>query len=151
MNYQRDFKVIAASLLELEALFHSFYHIESPLPKDRSTSIRRYQVLKLLEQNKSMNLTELCERFNIRKNTCSELLDRMIKDSLVDRTPSQEDRRKIFFSVAKKGKEVIGEFEELLLKSISGLFKEIPDEETSEFVKALETVIAMAKKLKKHP
>lgn len=132
-------------------MFHGIYSIESPLQKERRTSIRRYQLLKILEEKGRENLTGLCSYFHMRKNSCSELLDRMIKDKLVQRTPSTEDRRKIYFHLTERGKQLITESENLFLERISALFKDLSDIELEEFIAALETIVGIARKLNLAP
>ena len=147
MNYLKDLQATAVHLLELEFLFHGIFNVDVSQDKDKVTSIKRYKVLKVIETDGPQNLTVLCQRFHMRKNSCSELLDRMIKDELVERTPSDTDRRKIYFHLTGKGTELIGNFEERFAERISTLFKDLPEDEVKEFMGALETMIAVAKKI----
>lgn len=147
MNYQEELRLIAASLLELESLFHGLYNIDIPMHKDKKTGIRRYQVLKILEKEEEQNLTDLNRFLHMRKNSCSELLDRMVKDGLLERNPSREDRRKTFFRLTGTGRRAIGEFEDLFVGRISKLFQDLPDTEVKRFVDSLETIIGIAKKI----
>lgn len=147
MNYLENLQAMTVHLLELESLFHGIFNIDISQDKDKVTSIKRYKVLKMIETDGPQNLTVLCQRFHMRKNSCSELLDRMIKDELVERTPSNTDRRKIYFHLTGKGKELIGKFEEHFAERISTLFKDLPEGEVSEFMTALKTMVTVAKKI----
>ena len=147
MNYLEGLHTMAGHLLELESLFHGIFKVDLSLHKDKVTSIKRYQVLKIIEKEGPQNLTGLYRSFHMRKNSCSELLNRMIKDELVERTPSTEDRRKIFFHLTGRGKQLIRDFEKHFVKRVSMLFENLPGSEIMEFVRALEVIVAAAKKI----
>lgn len=138
---------MTTNLLELESLFHGIFNVDISVQKDKVTSIKRYKILKTIEKKGQQNLTGLCETLHMRKNSCSELLDRMIKDKLVERTPSPDDRRKIYFNLTEKGKQLIREFEKHFAERVSVLFRDIPDSEVNEFFSALEIMIAVAKRI----
>ena len=147
MNYLESLRAMTVHLLELESLFHGIFSVDVLQDKDKVTSIKRYKVLKVIETDGPQNLTVLCRRFHMRKNSCSELLDRMLKDELVERTPSDTDRRKIYFHLTGKGTELIGNFEERFAERISTLFKDLPGNEVNEFMDALKTMVTVAKKI----
>lgn len=148
MNYKKDLSEIVAHLLELEAFFHNTFIHHLPLKGERKTTLQRYRILKTLEKSGSLNLTELCTTFNIKKNTCSELLDRMARDGLVVRNLSVTDRRKIYFVLTDGGSALIEEFENHLVTGISRGLEKLSEAEVETFICSLKNIIEASKKIK---
>jgi len=84
-------------------------------------------VVKLLEQIGDLSLSELSERIRAQNSTVTGIIDRMVREGLVVRDRSKEDRRVVFIRLTTKGKK---------------LAEEIPIEPMEIFRGALETLTA---------
>jgi len=56
----------------------------------------------------SVTVGELAERLQLRHHTTVGLLDRLVAEELVVRSPSHLDRRKVFVHLTPRGEEVLG-------------------------------------------
>ena len=148
MNYRDDLYEIASHLMELEAFFHGTFIYHFPLEGKKKTTMQRYRILKIVERSGPQNLTQLCDRLRVKKNSLSELLDRMIKDGLLEREASQQDRRKTFFRLTPAGERSIREFEEHLFAGVSRVLDALPVEDAETFVVSLKNIIKVSGKMR---
>ncbi len=138
---------IASHLMELEAFFHGTFIYHFPLEGKRKTSMQRYRILKTVERSGPQNLTQLCDAFQMKKNSLSELLDRMIKDGLLEREISREDRRKTFFRLSPAGERSVREFEEHLFEGVSRVLAALSPEDVETFIVSLKNIIKVSGKI----
>jgi DNA-binding MarR family transcriptional regulator len=148
MNYKEDLSDIVDHLMELESFFHSIFVHHFPLKGEKKATLQRYRILKTLGKTGSRNLTELCTAFDMKKNTCSELLDRMVRDGLVERILSEQDRRKTYFALTDRGIALISDFENHLVKGISQGLESLSPAEVDTFITSLKNIIGVSKKIK---
>ncbi len=69
-------------------------------------SLQHYMILKVLEGNKHLYVTEFVDRLGITKSQMTALVDKLIKMGYVSRINDIDDRRKIYLSVTKNGEEI---------------------------------------------
>lgn len=66
-------------------------------------SHQHYTILKLLEENNKLYITEFVDILNITKPQMTSLLDKLISLGYIERTNDISDRRKIYISATKVG------------------------------------------------
>ena len=69
-------------------------------------SLQHYRILKLLEGNKHLYVTEFVDVLSITKPQMTSLIDKLIKMGYVNRTNDLDDRRKIYISLTKEGENI---------------------------------------------
>jgi DNA-binding MarR family transcriptional regulator len=67
----------------------------------------QYQILFFLCHHGTMSTTEICNRLNISKPNMTVLVDKLLKEGKVSRTPDIKDRRVINISITKNGSQFI--------------------------------------------
>jgi MarR family transcriptional regulator, organic hydroperoxide resistance regulator len=105
------------------------------------TNIFRYYILKTLLKKNHLNLTEIADHLNLKKNSLSQMLDRMVNDGLIERTPHTVDRRKIILSITPKGRDVITEFGNVFFSNLKNNPFFMPEDEQKEFMKSVGNLI----------
>ncbi|MDD2634355.1 MAG: MarR family transcriptional regulator [Bacteroidales bacterium] len=70
-------------------------------------SVQHYMILKLLEGNKNLYVTEFVSVLNITKPQMTLLIDRLINMKYVKRVNDHIDRRKIYISLTGEGENVL--------------------------------------------
>jgi DNA-binding MarR family transcriptional regulator len=81
----------------------------------------------------------------IKKNTLSELLDRMVKDGLIQRQFDLGDRRKILLSITDTGRSAVRGFEDVFTKNIERFMEKLAVGERRAFLTAAATMIRISK------
>ena len=69
-------------------------------------SPQHFMILKLLEENKQLYVTEFVEMLSITKPQMTSQIDKLSEMGYVIRTNDVDDRRKIFISVTQEGEEI---------------------------------------------
>lgn len=67
---------------------------------------QHYMILKLLEENKQLYVTEFVDMLSITKPQMTSLIDKLSKMGYVTRTNDIDDRRKIYISATREGEEI---------------------------------------------
>ncbi len=66
-------------------------------------SHQHFAVLKLLEENQHLYITEFVDMLSITKPQMTALIEKLIKMGYVNRTNDHNDRRKIYITLTEKG------------------------------------------------
>jgi len=106
-------------------------------------SQQHYTILKLLEENKHLYVTEFVDILGITKSQMTALVDKLMKLGYVNRTNDMNDRRKIYISASKEGKKVALKINNSVDKQIDHHLLKLNQEE----LEALENGLLILKKL----
>ncbi len=151
MNNLRAAWIAQSRLPELAGFFFTIFHPSAVPGRGGKTNIIRYYILKCLLGQKGQNLTGLSNRLKLKKNTLSELLERMLQDGLLLRSGSRLDRRKAYFSPTPKGERAVRDFEGRFQKRLDFFFQELDGEQRRSLVASLNLLIRLAKQNQPHP
>ncbi len=102
---------ITAHISEIGTLFKSMFKDGSFFDPSRRTNIERYKILRAVSENKPQCLTEIALSVRYKKNTLSEMLNRMVNDKMLVRQGYAKDRRKINLRITTVGRMAMVEFE----------------------------------------
>jgi len=100
----------------------------------------QYAVLECLGHLGPMNMGDLCKKMLVSGGNMTVVVDNLVKDGLVERVPSEEDRRAILVRFTSKGKKL---FDETFLKhaqhltQLAQVLTEKEQEELSRLLKKL--------------
>ena len=75
----------------------------------KNMSLSQLNVLMLLESRKHVIMKEIGEELGIKPSSATNLVDRLIKLDLIERSSVPDDRRVVEVSLTEKGKELIEE------------------------------------------
>ena len=70
-------------------------------------SQQHYMVLKLLEGDKHLYISEFVDTLSITKPQMTALIDQLIRMNYVNRTNDVDDRRRVYISITKQGKNIM--------------------------------------------
>ena len=150
MNKNDRLAFVAAHLSELGSLFHDLLGGGAFLGsdrRDRRTNIARYMILKALEARGARCLTDISSCARYKKNTLSELLDRMVGDGLVLRRSNDRDRRKTDLSVTAAGRAAIKKFEQTFVRVMNDYLVTLPAAMRQSFLGALGALVEISLEL----
>lgn len=151
MNYMDRLARISSDVMTLTGFFHGVIRVGRDLPAEVRTNVVRYHILKCLDRRGPHHLTQISATLNVRKNSLSELLDRMVRDGLVVRGLDDDDRRKVILEVTPAGQESMLEFEKSLMANMERFLLSLEDEDRRELVDVIEALVRILKKGKIAP
>jgi DNA-binding MarR family transcriptional regulator len=123
---------LPAQIMETPVIASSFRHIISGLSKRlRKTvssadnlSLSEFSTLSYLYYEQSLSATELAKLIMVKLQSMSELLIRLQSLGIVEKTPSDTDKRKSIISLTEKGRQIVEqtryERDEWLTQAIDG-------------------------------
>ena len=100
-------------------------------------SQQHYMILKLLEGNKHLYVTEIVDILGITKPQMTSLIDKLIYMGYVNRTNDLNDRRKIYISTTKEGENITSEINDIIDKQIDTHLIKLSQEELEALEKGL--------------
>ncbi len=138
--------------IKLLRLFHSinlahralFRAADHALKTRYGITAAQHGVLLFLEKNRGVSSIELAEAVGLKRAATSGLVDRMEAKGLIERRPSETDKRSLALSLTEKGQTILMETKPMLKQANAGLLAGFSDEEQNMIARALKTVEAKA-------
>ena len=103
-------------------------------------------MLATLNNEESMTVTEISERFDIAKPNITPLIDRMIDAGYVKRVRNSTDRRVVHVVILEKGREKVKDMVESLKGAICGWSNEMTDEDMVKVTEAIDVISSILAK-----
>lgn len=100
-------------------------------------SQHHFMIMKLLEENERLYVTEIVENLSITKSQMTASADKLIKLGYIERKNDEEDRRKIYLSITKSGIEMTNVIKNSINKKIKENLVNLSEEEQEELEKGL--------------
>ena len=134
----------------LDKFYKTYYKIEeinlNQVIKCLTTT--EIHVIEAIGQDK-ITMNELAEKLGITMGTASIAINKLNEKQFIERIRSDEDRRKVFVKLSKKGEMALnyhGNFHSTILEKIT---ENIPKEELKAFVTTFETIVNNLEAVKK--
>lgn len=124
------------------SMLKSVRHVESTL-RERlrlhyGSTLPRFDVLAILDRApEGLKMTELSRRLMVSNGNVTGIVDRLIEDGLVVRTPVEGDRRAWCAQLTPQGKAALGEMAAAHLEWIDELFESVDDASAQNVIKCL--------------
>ncbi|MBI6873632.1 MarR family winged helix-turn-helix transcriptional regulator [Clostridium aciditolerans] len=96
-----------------------------------------YMILHLLKEEPKKTLTEISENLGLPNSTASVLVDKLVKEGLVDRVKDSADRRKVIICLTDKAVRYSKEIKDAHIKSFSDLLKRANNDELEDILSGL--------------
>ncbi len=109
------------------------------------------EILKLLEEEGTLQVAQIGERLMIAKAQMTHLLDRLVEYGLVDREINAADRRTINISLTEKGRQFIREQGNNFINAIKENMACLSREEIGELCRSLRSLRDILLKLDEKP
>jgi DNA-binding MarR family transcriptional regulator len=109
--------------------FDIFNFVNILLVRGLPVTYKQYLTLELLAKEERCLITQLSKKLNVAMSTMTENGRRLVKKDLVKREKDKADKRKVWISLTKKGKEIVDEINKR---------KQILSEEFSKVLTAVE-------------
>ena len=100
-----DVLELASSLTATVSSLHK--RLRKQMPSTQSLSITETTTLSYLYRHGNLFPSELAELTKIKTQSMSQVLNRLAELLLIQRVPSQHDKRKVTISLTREGKDVV--------------------------------------------
>jgi len=153
MNHLGRLAGFSSQLMTLTGFFHGVLRLDQMRASagrtgpGAKTNVVRYHILKCLERRKICHAAEVSGVLNIKKNTLSELLDRMVRDGQVRRSFATDDRRVTLLRITPQGRTSIRDFENGLMDKLEHYLEGLAKDDREDLVRAIES---LARILERH-
>lgn len=107
-----------------------------------------YQIIFVLNRLGELSVTEISKKVCISKPQMTVLIDKLIIDGLVERKPSDVDRRVINISLTEKGKEFVEQYKLEAKNNMKNKLRSLSEEDLKSLSSALDVVKNITGKIK---
>src|SRR5690242_12123545 len=95
------------ALAEFRYHIRRFLHFSEQASRTQEIEPQQHQLLLAAKAAGQPTIGHLAERLQIRHHSAVELIDRMVASGLVERSPSEQDRRQVIVSLTERGERVL--------------------------------------------
>lgn len=104
-------------------------------------TLQQYTTMEYLHQMGISKMNELAKAINLQMSSTTGLIDRLVKQDLVKRERSEEDRRAVFVDLTKKGYSVLKEIHQQKQESIQNLFSKLSSKDRMQYLEIIEKLV----------
>jgi len=117
--------VVATKVMETAPLVMYFLR-RNARRRSKAVSIAQLRVLACLNNCPGSSLSQVAESLGVTNATASALIDRLVRNGLVDRSDDPRERRRVILSLTPAGKEQFLAVRQLGLAEIADLLADLP-------------------------
>jgi Transcriptional regulators len=128
-NFFALFPVVQKKLMKPENLGH-----------DCDLSPSHFQIILILNEFGMLPVSEIGKKLMISPPNMTPLIDKLIKEELVKRIPSEADRRVINIELTDNGQNFLEQQQKKMRGFIKERFSSLPDEDLIQLATALENI-----------
>lgn len=103
----------------------------------------QFRALQIIAEKGQCTAKEISQRMRVSQATVTSLVDKLVRDGLVLREKSEQDRRQTNIHITKKGRKTLAEAPDPLQQRFVRKFAAMEDWEQAMLVSSLERVAAM--------
>ena len=107
------------------------------MPTNPDVTVTQFRALVLLEGEPGMRAADLAQALAVSPSTATRLCDRLVRNGLVVREASTQDRREVCLSLTASGLTAVRDGLTRRRRALSRLVEQIPDEDRASFVRSL--------------
>jgi len=121
-------------------------HMKRMLQVDRhekacfGVTLSQHYVIDALERRKMLTMNALSQETGQAISTLTRVVDILVRDHLVDRHPSEEDRRKVCVQLTEKGEQLARKLKKCTETFWTHVLKSIPDEKKEKLIDCIRTL-----------
>lgn len=95
----------------------------------------------LTSKGEAVKMSDVAEFFQITPAAVSQIIRRLEDAGFVERTMTKEDRRSVFVSITKEGKEALANDSSAKETKMQGLLRYLGDDDSDELLRLMERVL----------
>jgi DNA-binding MarR family transcriptional regulator len=106
-------------------------------------TLPQVQVLRILHREGTVPAGKLAQCLRISAPATTQLTDRLMRKGLIERTPSEDDRRAVLVALSANGRSLVDKFRERRNAIFGQALSELSETEQAQVVSSLQKVIAV--------
>lgn len=134
---------IDASLVALRRILRATDLFGRELAQSVGLTAAQFRVLQIVAETGQCTATAISQRMRISQATVTSLVDKLVRQNMVQRVKSQTDRRQTNIVITERGKQAIAQAPDPLQQRFVRKFDALEDWEQAALIAALERVAAM--------
>ncbi len=149
INNSSEYEVNMASLDQfstrlielLPRLMRECTRYESNYLSQGVITLQQYIALEILTQEGACKMKQLADSLLLKLSSTTGLVDRLVKQELVKRFRTEEDRRTVYVEISPKGKKIVRQIHEQKRKGVKSLFARLSTKDRSQYLDILEKLV----------
>lgn len=110
------------------------------IQREFNIPLSHVQVMAMLKDNGSMNVSEISRRLGIAKPNITPLIDRLIEEKYVERHRDEKDRRMVNINICPEGEAILESIREKMRTLVGKWAAELSANDLRELNVSLETI-----------
>ncbi len=124
-------------------IMHHFHNLSSAVSRIHDLTIAQYRLIQILSQKECCTVNELAQALGIAQSSASEQTTRMVNAGLLQRLPSETDRRIIYIALSKNSREILSQRAEAMRDHIKSTLDRLSEKQQREFLAAFKQISAL--------
>lgn len=125
------------------AIMHHFHNLSNAVSRIHDLTVAQYRLIQILSQKKRCTVNELAQELGIAQSSASEQTTRMVNAGLLERQPSEADRRIIYIVLSQNSREILIQRAEAMRNHIKHTLDKLTEKQQREFVAAFKKISAL--------
>lgn len=142
-----DFERQLQTMAEILPVFVKGFHVTDQKGlAGLDITISQCLVLNALGQSNNYKMTDLARALGVTMGNATGVVDRLVRDGLVKRIKSQEDRRIVRIYLTQKGKETVAKIKKQKIKNIAQVLNKITKKDRGTLLNIMKKVARVMQK-----
>lgn len=143
----KELTVIAENMLSIFPLIIKKFSKIGDFENNQCLPVSQCNILFLLHTFEILTMSEISKRLSINKSNLTPLIDKLISEDLVKRTPGEKDRRIIQISLTEKGIKFVENHKVLAVSKLKEKFSQFNEEELKELSHSFSSINKIISKM----
>ena len=101
-------------------------------------------VLQVLHRERRQRMSELADEVGVAQSTATRLVEPLVREGLVERSPASDDRRAVEVELTPDGRRLADRLQSGSRRCCEGMLERIPEEKRDQVVESLELLTRAA-------
>lgn len=109
--------------------------------KDFGLTSSQVYILRYLEKSPHAKASDIAKTSGLSPGAVTQVCDELVREGLVDRTRSQDDRRVVHVSITDSGRALVERFKEARREKMRFVLTQLGDQDAKEFVRIIGRIV----------
>ncbi len=125
----------------INRLIKKVYSIDRTAKICYGVTVQQCNILDIISAHGQISMNNLSKEMELAVSTLTRMMDILVRDKIVKRFRTEDDRRKVIVALTEKGKELAKQLRSCTLEYTKTIFNCIPEEKKDTINKSLDLLI----------